>query len=742
MPAELEALKKKVSENLSGKTNPRTDKPYTPDEIHAIAQAQFKKTQNKELSYNPTVIEFKEESDGEFYSYGFVATTHPDRASKGNYKGDILTKNAINLVVKQINERKNMMADLASAQHDWIKQGNANIPPVGRAITAEVREMPNGHFGAWIKTHHDKTYPEFDIVKYKVEKGYWPGYSIEYEPKEIKDAQLHDGTYRVIDNLNLCGFGFASGRLIANPQALIEGTEIKEMQEYVEVLNYKESHDEMEVMMKKMNAMPDGPEKEAMKKKIESMKNKKTENKEITIKEKNQSEERRMDAEIKENSKIEIDVKEFEKYKKFLDMEVKQKRDEEMKTLVKEALSGLVPEMKVRMNDGIDFKEVSASVEYKEWNEIKTGKVDIKEAFNRATALAVKTGALTAWANGVTGLKDTKMGFKCTGVDSSRIEMKALTTTVNKSSDTDYLQSAAELSDIYASAVVNMLNERTSYFGILPKEDFSGRECISWRAKNVANASSGAYAEGGAVIKGNTTRQKLREEFKYYSAGFQVTGQMIESAKSGVGDIFQQEVQDATETLLSTMNVALFAEKGAFSDLEFLGLEYIADSTGNTTLYGLTRSATNLLGASGSEYSAQSGAPISKPTLRTAIRTLEVNGADRNDLVILCHPLQRDLILSLLDDAQRLLTSPRAGFEGQLVFDGVPLVTDKDANNDDIFVVNLGKNGMRLGVQKPVSFEELAKTDDSRSGFLKFYGNQFAIAPKQAVYMIQGLATS
>ena len=159
-------------------------------------------------------------------------------------------------------------------------------------------------------------------------------------------------------------------------------------------------------------------------------------------------------------------------------------------------------------------------------------------------------------------------------------------------------------------------------------------------------------------------------------------------------------------------------------------------------MYGLTRSTTNLLGASGSEFAAQSSAPISKPTLRTAIRTLEINGADRNGLVFVCHPLQRDLILALLDDAQRFMTSAQIGFVGLPMFDGVPIYTDKDANNDDIFLVNFGENGVRLGVQVPVQYEDLAKNDDGRKGFLKFYGNQYALAPKQSVYMIQGLATS
>ena len=290
-----------------------------------------------------------------------------------------------------------------------------------------------------------------------------------------------------------------------------------------------------------------------------------------------------------------------------------------------------------------------------------------------------------------------------------------------------------------------MLNQKTTYFGLLPKVDFSGAADIAWRAENVANTTAGSYAEGAAVTKGNTTRQKLRTPFVYYKVGVQVTGQMIASAASGIGDVFQAEIESAARALLSDMNADLITSTTGVdnSGTDFTSLELFADSSSYTTLYGLTRSATNLLGASGTEFSAQSSAAIAKATLRTGIRTLEVNGADRNDLIMVCDPVQRDLILALLDDAQRFMgTSARAGFEGMPMFDGVPIHADKDANNDDVFIVNIGVNGVRMGVQVPVMFEDLAKTDDSRSGFLKFYGNQYAQAPRQSVYMIQGLATS
>jgi len=698
MPKELEELHSKIHSELHGKMNPKTNKTYSEDDIWSIAQAQFKKMQEdgemhkKEIHCFSNFIELKEE-DGEFYSYGFAATTHPDRATNGKYKGDILTKNAVSKIVNDINSRSNLVADLVSYRHDWVKEKNPNLPPVGKAVQAELKPMDNGHFGAWVKTHHNKVHPKFSDVKYEVEKGYLPGYSIEYEAKKTSDVRLGKDNYRMIDDLDLYGYGLASGRLIANPQAAIEG------------FTYKEITDSIQ------------------------------NNNEVT----------KMETEIKEvvsPAVKEIDAKEYEAFQKFKEFELKEKQKEEMKAMVKEALASVLPEIKVKMNNATE-NQMSGLVEFKEWSEIDNKEISVKEAFSRATALAIKTGAIDKWWNGQSWNGSTPKEFKTTGFDGSKIEIKtSLAKTTNRSSDTDYLQSGAELSDIYAPAITKMLNQRTTYWSLLPKVDFSGREAISWRAENVANTSAGAVAEGAPIQTGNTTRQKLREQFKYYTAGVQVTGQMIESAKSGIGDVFAAEVEAATRALLSTMNVALFGISGAFTDYAFLGLEYISASSTYTTLYGLTRSTTNLLGASGSEFAAQSSAPISKPTLRTAIRTLEINGADRNGLVFVCHPLQRDLILALLDDAQRFMTSAQIGFVGLPMFDGVPIYTDKDANNDDIFLVNFGENGVRLGVQVPVQYEDLAKNDDGRKGFLKFYGNQYALAPKQSVYMIQGLATS
>ena len=704
MPAELDKLHKEIHSKLHGKMNPRTKKPYSEDDIWAIAQAQFKKMEGgsmHEKEYKPSYIgqiEIKEE-EGEFYSQGFVATTHPDRAQKGKYKGDILTKNSVKKIVDQINAKQGLVANLASYSHDWIKDGDPSLPPAGMAVSAEMREMERGHFGAFVKTHHNKVHPKFNEIKYEVEKGYLPGYSIEYVAGKTSDIHSPDGTFRLIDDLELKGYGFAPARLIANPAATIESFSYKEI---MDLPPYVQNTSEV----KTMENLP----------------------------------------EINETS---IDTKDLEDFKKFMEMKTVEKKKEEIAVAVKEALSSILPEVKIKLSEKQAPTSFTSSIEFKEWSGIATENVSVKESFRRATAFATKTGAMDRWWRGgawnaPVGVESKTVKFNIgSGMYGQQIEVKALETDTNQSTDTDYLQSAAELSDIYAPAITKMLNQKTVYWNLLPKVDFSGKEAITWRAENTANTSSGAYAEGATIVRNQTTRQKLREEFKFYSAGVEVTGQMIESAKSGIGDVFAAEVEAATRALLDTMNTALFGTTGLFTETGFLGLEYIATSTTYTTLYGLTRTAGNALGNANSEFSAQASAAISKPTLRTAIRTLEVNGADRSGFVFVCHPLQRDMVLALLDDAQRFMSpAPRAGFEGLATFDGVPIYTDFRVNTDDIFLVNLGENGMRIGVQVPVRYEDLAKTSDNRAGFLKFYGNQYALAPRQALYMIQGLATS
>ena len=673
-------------------------------------------TINKLLKLSATTgIDFKEK-DGEFFAEGFVATTHPDRVN------DVIPKSTIQKIVEKINNnRANSEAGAVSWHHD-----RTDKDLVARAVQAEVRPLKDGHAGAFVKVQLNKEHPDFAKHKYEIENKFVGGFSIEYVTNNSHPTIINGEEHRVLDEIDLRGFGFAGPRSIANPEAALTGFGEKEKTQ-AESLAYKEL-----ISMHEREAIQMTEQQKMEKKEVPAA----PEQKEVSVPEK----------------KVEVSDAEFKEYLKFQEMKKQAAREAELKEAVKKELSSIIPEIKAKFNEGnkpVENKELLECKEFVAWKEMMKpdAKISAKEAFDRARDLAEKKGMMTKEAflrnkgSHVSPFSAGRMDFKSRGMLGERIELKALETDTNQSSDTDYLQSAAELSDIYQPAITMMLNQRTTLWGLLPKDNFSNAQEIQWRAENVANASAGAYFEGAAVTKGNTTRQKLNEHFKYYSVGVQVTGQMIASARGGVGGIFNIEIEAATRALLSVLNTGLYAEKGAFTDEEFLGMEYIADSAGNTTLYGLTRSATNLLGASGSEYAAQAGATIARDTLRTAIRTQVVNGCDRSKLFFVTHPLQIQLIMrECMDEWQRLDRTARAGFEGSLSFDGIPIFEDKDCNSDDIYLVD--PEYLHIGVQVPVTYEDLAQSDDSKSGYLKFYGNVYATAPKKAVYMIQGLATS
>ena len=193
----------------------------------------------KEIKYSFSGLQTKEE-EGEFYSEGFVATTHPDRAADEELgvDGDILSKEACQQIVNAINEGVATIKGVGSTrtvskQHDWIAEGNPNKEPAGMVVPpAELKQLEDGHWGVWVKVHHNKSHPEYEDIKYKVQHGYYPGYSIEYVPGESTKVSVGGKVFRFLKTIaNYVGHAFASARLIANPAAIITSMGYKEIEQ-------------------------------------------------------------------------------------------------------------------------------------------------------------------------------------------------------------------------------------------------------------------------------------------------------------------------------------------------------------------------------------------------------------------------------------------------------------------------------------------------------------------------------
>lgn len=728
----------------------------------------------KETKYSDEKISFKEDDKGEFYSEGFVATTHPDRVN------DVLTKKAIEKIVDSINNRTlKPQAGAASDRHDNIKQNDNDLPLAGRAISAETRIMDHGHFGAFIKTHHHKHHPKFEEIKYDVEKGYYPGYSIEYTSHDTGTTMIGDKEYRLLDaeNIELEGYGFASLRNIANPKAEITDYG------YKEIANI-EKQEENKMTEKKEDIVEEKPVKEEA-----SAEEKATEEESSEESSEEKSEEKEVkEVETKEVSGKEHTVSEedFKRITQLKELEEREIKEKEIKEAVKKELKEILPKGSPLLNTEDtepqpEMKEISSYKktikEYKEAMNKTYGKKDdgvraaehkkyVDQQWTDAKELlrAVTEKGVDVFSNN-SGISLKEQPIKSVGSrmeikELGRIEVKAgeglqVDTNLADSSWTygSYYLSPVELNDIFQPVLINQLNDQFTTFGKLEIVDFSGRSQIQFRARTGRNSTAGGYSEGQNLtygagsnsFPGAVGRDKFQQPFSYYRVLVAVTGQEMALARApgGIGDVWADELKWSSIDLMRTLNLAIIGTGDGTSESTALGFEgLILGTTGN--LYGKNIATYTTLKSFKENMSSDR---ITLNQLRKMIRlvgggdsTVTGSNARVPDLVFFCHPLQRDFIKDILQDMQRLIpTSGRVGFEGEIEVDGVPIFGDVLMNTDDLFLIDMSHT--KIGVNVPPTVEPLPVTADARAAQVKTYFNLFSDAPSNN-YWAHTLATS
>jgi len=653
--------------------------------------------------------ETKEISSGDLVKGGYIATTHLDSGFyddiRGVYVRDRIAKETLDSWAKEINEavpRANKM----SVNH----QRDKHVAGVMIKGTAHVDSLPDGNYGLYADTLVDKTKENYDDTKYRIDKNLLDSYSIEFTTRDPSTQEYLPGAVeeRPVD-----------GGLVRTllPGTILEGATFA-----------SQPMNENAVMIKELNTSSETP---------------KTETKEVpTMEEEDKQpeapkEEPKVEAEKSTTVKVETkeisaeDFKILKEAKATTAKENKEKEMSEMKeqimTEIKEQLAKVEVESKVMKND-TKFE----SKECKEYKEaiVKDSKVPMDMQFKIAGNMADSIGL---FANGEAKVRKSNI-----------FEVKALGITTNQNTDTDYLLSAAELSDVFDPVIYNGLNQNTLAWNLLAKDDFSnkGNNQVQFTLKTAANTTASAYT-GDSVTTGNVTRLKYMTKFKKYQVGVAISGDMIAAARGGpIGDVFAREVADSTDDLMAVMNVALFAEVGLETVAGIIGFEYITDNSGNATLYNLTRSTANRLSpdANGDTYINGAAAIITKANLRAAKRQALEEGANLNNLVFITNPVQGDLFRGIYDDIQRTApTSSKFGFEGRPEFDGIAIFEDKDCNSDDWFLVDLETH--RIAMWVPPTLEMLGKSGDLQEGFIKTYFCTYNRAPRRMV-QIYGNATS
>jgi len=663
------------------------------------------------------------EIEGEIHLEGLIATSHIDSLDEMEdiEIPDVISKETLESFASQINSNKEsrVMGVHHSEGKSGIVYGEADVIN----YPARIVELIDGEFGLFVDTKLNST-DDSKIILEQFNNGDLNSFSITYDTQGFSTTDFEwvgDKLVRVIGpDTKLYGYTAASDPV--NKKAVATGYGYKEFKEVMPKEN-KEVNAQNKIVDNKSEETKMAEEEEKKKAEEEAAKKKAEEKADAEAKAKSDAEAKEK-KELKEKEKMILEEKEKktveELQKKLEEMEVKEK----------------VLREKAEKLEGKDVP-----LEVKEFKEILEGKsIEIKEQFKRAGRLASKYGLLD---------KDTSRAesreFKNFSTNGQNLEYKGLGITTNQNTDTDYLQSSAELQDVYDPVIYNALNQATLTWNVLEKDDYSGKgnNQVQFTLKTAANTSAGFYI-GNAVTTGNVTRLKFQTKFKKLQVGVSVDGDMIAAARGGpIGDVFAQEVLDATMDMLAVLNTALYADVGEETESAVIGFEHITNSATNTTLYSLTRSTTNKLSpaAAGDTYINQASTIISMTNLRAASKQGLNEGAKKAKLVWFTNPTQGNMLRGKFDDSRRLLqpTDTKFGFSTDLFVDGIPVFEDKDCNTDDWWLVDLETH--RVAIWVPPTIEKLGKSADAEEAFIKMYLATYNRAPRRMV-QIYGCATS
>ena len=694
---------------------------------------------------------FVKEDDDSDLKYITIATTHPDRAGGSyegvDYDGDILSEEVMDQIVTYTNDESTVGgSDGAYRQislfHDWIKEGDPTLPPAGIVVgDAEKVKYEDGHFGVvvpyevnkFLDTEVGEQHYNAERVAYEIEKNIIAGGSIEFNnnDEDCKLVELGDNTYRFIDKISeYGGFGFARGRLIANPKAVA-------LKEIVSKIKKTKEGDNMPPEDKKKKKEEETKDSETDNKKEEEDSKSEEKTEEKKAKKKTESKE----VETKEETKL--DVKEIAEQVKEIalknleDVEVKNKVIKEAKKMDTKEIPLSIKEMKESLTGQKQnlpqFKE-SARAYFAENKELD---LKLKEAYE-STGIILRP----------------KMKIECSGTKEAHpfygkefkettlrivggLQTKdTLDTTTNPGA---YTESIVEFADLFIPGLIETFNNQANLFGAMRKVNhLMGGQFYGWKLKTDQASSLSVDPDDPTVVKDPVDKIKIRTDIKEKRIGVSVTDYVLHHSRATMGDLLMLEAEARMNDLMRDVNNDLFTEQ-VDDGIQCIGLEAVADSAGNTSIYGKTRSTANRLApATATDTYTAVGGALTTDNIRLANRKVEVEGALRQNLRMITNPTQRDKLFELEDGNQRYFQAPQFGFNGEIYYDGVPLIIDSSCQTDAIFVVDWAS--YYIVVSRAPQLIGLAKVGAAEEAYISMY---YAVVYEQPrrVYMLDTLTT-
>jgi len=644
-----------------------------------------------ELKERISICNLQKKENGHYV--GIAATTHPDRV------GDILSKQAIEQICTFINKENVAGGEQGSYRgislfHDWIHEKDPTLDEAAYLLpTAKVVQLPDGHWGAEVEFEVNKFYKEDKMtpeeIEYRIQQGGIAGLSIEYGTDENHSRQksYNGQNYRFIDTLTeFGGLGFARPRMIANPHAVI----------------YKE----IEAAILEENTMTE--EKEVL---IET----------TSVSTTNITEAQEAVAAVTETVMPSIEAKEKKEEPILNFKEIFESK--EFKSIIDEKITQLQIKSKVlkETKEEQNMETTTASLSVKE----------MKDALKKNDVLSFKEAASRFFSENpqldekmrTTGIAlHTTMQMKCDGNKLRIVGGLQTKDTLDTSTNAGaYTESIVEFADLFVPGIVDTFNNQTNLFGAMPKRDhLEGGATYGWRIKTDQSTTLSVDPDDTTVVKRPVDKLKLRTDIKEYRVGISVTDYVLFHSRGTIGDLFMYEAQARMKDLMRDINNDLFTEQ-VDSGTKIIGLEAVADTAGNTSLYGKTRSAANRLApdTASDTYNAVGGA-LTTLLLRGAMKKVEVDGALRENLRIVVNPNVRDIVFELEDTNLRYFNnSAQLGFNGEIRYDGVLVIVDSSAQTDAVFVVDF--ESYYVVISRPPQLIGLAKVGAADEAYISIY---------------------
>jgi len=669
--------------------------------------------------------------DKETRVFGFIRSTYPD------LEGEVSPKETLDAWANQINEYPDMnnFSAMGDYHHDRTDKHLVSV-----AEYAEVIPIDNNNYGLWVSDFVNEVHPDFNVIKEELGNGMLPAYSVEFDSRGMQGNVI-------TPDCKLWGYAHASRPVDTHA---VKTRDKEERHKVIDIIYKEDKEGNMEnkeevviVQTNTIPAVPTGPNKclvcgkqytgdkcmECDKQKLE------TQGVQMVPETK----------EVKQEE-VKIEVKE-------------EKVVEEIAVKLKEAVADVVPPNKVLIKTKetedeetmeelpLKLKEMKSAVEKKDWmsfkeagmNYIKQKEVDEKLSEQFATyGIPLRT----------------TMKMKCVGnklqiTEGPELKFKdILNTGTNPGA---YTESPVEFADLFQPGIVDTFNNQTGLLDAIKKVDIiPGGAYYGFTTKIARNASAAFFdPDDVSVTTGFIDKLKLRQEIKVLRIGVSVADYTLYHARASLGDLFALEVQSSMNDLMVAIGTALYTESvGADGTNAFLGLEAVADSAGNTSMYGKTRSAANRLSPDSAALTLTTvGGALSEAALRLGIDNLLQQGSRLEDIRIVTSPKGRSYLFNLLDgtiyyQSQQATARPALGFNRFVApaYDGIPIVVDPlcsstlatiGSTTACVYIIDISEeSGFVLGMSKPPQLTGLAKVSAATSAYIEMYGTTVYKKPR------------